>query len=195
MNRTTARGNRLGLILTGLLLLVLGGLALARGLRAFPQNWAPAGEPLVNGPVLTFFLVNSPWIWWAIAAVALIVALLGLRWLAVQGRGDSLGTLDVERGPDGNTSVSSGAVTHALSEDLAASPVIDDARATLAGTRQHPKVRLRVVADERVPMHVLLGELGGSAIPRMRDALGIDELTTVAKIGFTQTASSKRRVS
>lgn len=193
MNRTRRRGNRLGLGLVGLLLTVLGGLALARGLRAMPQNWAPANEPLVNGPVREVFFRFTPWIWWLVALAAVVVALLGLRWLAVQGRRSLLRSLRVDGGPGGVTEVSAGGVADAMAADVAASPAVISASAALTGTEKHPEVRLRLVADEESTMNAIREHLAGVAIPHMRTALDTDHVPAIAKVTL-RTAPEEPRV-
>lgn len=114
--------NRTGLIVVGVILMVLGGLVLARGLGAFSQSWAPAGEPLVNGPVQDTFFRFGPWLWWLIAIAAVVLALVGLRWLAAQGRRPALSKLRLEAGPGGETEVSAGGVAGAMAADVAGAP-------------------------------------------------------------------------
>ena len=180
-----AKANRLGLVLVGLTLTAVGGACLAAGLGLLPRSWVWPTEPLVNAPVVGFFERSADWVWWLIAAKAAITAVLGLRWLFLQRR-DSLGGFEVERGPDGATTVSSGALTGVLDSDLNASALIERARTSLAGTSAHPRIRVRITVDERVPISTLIAELGEWTIPRMRHALGGTELTTVVQVGFTQ---------
>ncbi|MFF5208793.1 alkaline shock response membrane anchor protein AmaP [Streptosporangium sp. NPDC000396] len=194
MERKTARGNRLGLLLTGLLLMTLGGLALARGARAFPQRWAPAEEPLVNGPVLDTFTRYGPWLWWALAAAGIVLALLGLRWLLVQGRRDRLGNICLEGGPGGVTNIHSGGVADAVAADISSHPAVLGASAAMVGTSARPAVRLRVVADENAPMSAICEQLGGVAIPHMRQALETESVPAVAQISLEAPSYSRRAV-
>ncbi|GAA2363560.1 alkaline shock response membrane anchor protein AmaP [Nonomuraea africana] len=190
----TGRANRLGLAILGLVCLVAGGLVLARGLRAFPQNWAPADEPLVNGPVQEFFTRFSPWVWWALAALAVILALIGLRWLVAQSRHETMGEVRVEGGPEGQTTVTSAAVAKAAAAELTAVPSVTSATATLAGDHDHPKVRLRLAADDRMPMSALRQELSTVTVPHMKLALGADRLPVIAKVSLERAAPPRRAV-
>ncbi|MFD9942552.1 hypothetical protein ACFWYW_33755 [Nonomuraea sp. NPDC059023] len=182
MNRTTRRGNRLGLALVGLLLAVLGGAAVARSLALMPQNWAPAAEPLVNGPVREFFAFS--WAWWLLALGGIVLVVLGLRWLAVQARRSRLSSLRLDSGPDGVTEISASGVTEAVAAEAAESPAVLSASADLAGSPRRPEVRLRLVADERAPIDEIKEHLAGVAIPHMRQALETDQLPAVARVSL-----------
>ncbi|MET9339534.1 hypothetical protein [Nonomuraea sp. NPDC003804] len=191
---TTGRGNRTGLAVLGLLFVVGGGLALARGLRVLPQDWAPAAEPLVGRPVIDFFARYSPWIWWALAVLAVIVALVGMRWLVAQGRTDTLGEIRVDSGTEGETTVAAQAVAKAASTELCALPSVQAARATLAGDRDRPRLRLRVTADDRVPISVLRHQLATVTVPHVMQALATDLLPAVARVDLERPAPPKRVV-
>ncbi|MFI6499154.1 alkaline shock response membrane anchor protein AmaP [Nonomuraea typhae] len=180
MNAATRRGNRLGLALVGLLLTVLGGAAVARSLGLLPQTWAPAAEPLVNGPVIAFF--SRPWAWWALAAGAVVLAVLALRWLFVQGRRATLSSLLLESGPGGVTEISANGVAEAVTAEIAAGPAVLSATAGLTGSPHAPEVRLSLVAGEGARIGEIKEHLAGVAIPHMRDALETDRLPAVARV-------------
>ncbi|MEV0312199.1 hypothetical protein ACGFJC_34630 [Nonomuraea fuscirosea] len=194
MNRKTGRGNRLGLALVGLVLAVLGGSALARGLGAFSRDWAAADTPVVDGNVVGFFARNSPWIWWLVALAGLVVAVLGLRWLVVQGRREARGRLRVEGGPSGVTEVSPGGMERAVAADVATSPAVLSADANVRCPRGHPEVRLRLVADESAPMGELAEHLTTVALPHMRDALDRDQVPALARVSLEPSPSPHRIV-
>ncbi|MEV7012733.1 hypothetical protein [Streptosporangium sp. NPDC051022] len=192
MNRKTARGNRLGLLIMGLLLILLGGYTLVRGAYALPQHLAPAGEPLVNDPVRAAFARYDPWLWWVIAAAAIVLALFGLRWLMVQGRRDRLGDFRLESGSAGVTDVDTTTVANAMADEIGAHPAVLSASASMTGSRAHPAVRLRVVADESAPMSVIREQLGDRAIPHMRQALDLENMPAVAKVSLEEASPSRR---
>ncbi|SEM72381.1 hypothetical protein [Nonomuraea pusilla] len=192
MSDRTGRGNRWGLAVVGLVLAVLGGLTLARGLGGFSAR--AAGTPVVDAGVRSWFAANSPWIWWAVTAVALVVALLGLRWLFAQGRGEALGSYRIERGAAGVTDLSASGMAEAVAADVARSPAVLSADAGLAGRSGRPEVRLRVVADERWPMSELSEHLSRVALPHMRDALEADRVPAVARVSLEPSPAPQRVV-
>ncbi|MEV8633450.1 hypothetical protein AB0395_17490 [Streptosporangium sp. NPDC051023] len=192
MDRKTGRGNRLGLLIMGLLLTLLGGYTLARGAHALPQTMAPGGEPLVNDPVRAVFARYDPWLWWVIAAAAIVLALFGLRWLLVQGRRDRLGDFRLESGSGGITDVRTSTVANAIADEVGSHPAILSASASMIGTKEHPAVRLRVVADEKAPMSAVREQLSGYAIPHMRQTLERDHVPAIARVSLEGPSHSRR---
>lgn len=180
MNRRTARGNRLGLTIVGLAL-VLGGLAaLLRGLDVMPRLLGAADVPVTDQR--TRDVAAQPWFWPVLAAVLLLIALLALRWLAVQTRSDGIRTVHVE--PDsrrGQTRLPARAVAGAVEDDLAASPYLRRAQASLTGSSTHPRLYLSATMDRTAePAPVL--ERVREAIDRIRRAL--DEPRLPATVQF-----------
>ncbi|SNS77921.1 hypothetical protein SAMN05216276_101611 [Streptosporangium subroseum] len=184
MDRKTARGNRLGLLIIGLLLIILSGLVIARGARLFPQSFAPARAPLITDSVRSAFLRDYPMLWWVVAGAAIVLALLGLRWLLVQGRSQRLGGIRLQRGPAGVTEVNTGHVADAMATEVSSQPGVLGATAALVGTNARPAVQLRMAVAETVPMNAIREQLGGSALPHMRQALETDRVPTVAQVSL-----------
>jgi len=84
-SRRTGRGNRYGLFLIGLVLLLGGGLALARSLGAFNHpvpllGAASASSPLLSQPE-TDYVHGAAWFWPVLGVAAALLALICLRWL------------------------------------------------------------------------------------------------------------------
>ncbi|MGP3934895.1 hypothetical protein [Nonomuraea sp. KM88] len=190
MSGSIGRVNRWGLALVGLVLTVLGGLALARGLGAF----GTAGTPIVDGGARGFFARTSPWIWWVVALVALAVALLALWWLLAQARGEPHGPLRVESGPTGVTEVAPGGMAQAVADDVVSGPSVLSARADLVDARGSPSVRLRVVADESAPLYELSRHLSTVVLRHVRDALERDQVPAIARVSLEPSPSPHRVV-
>ncbi|MEU4538807.1 hypothetical protein AB0G15_28555 [Streptosporangium sp. NPDC023825] len=194
MDDKTARGNRLGLLLVGLTLIILSALAIARGAGAFPQAVAPARSPLVDGSVRQPFATYNPWLWWVIAAAGIVLALFGLRWLLAQGRRNRLGGMRLESGPAGVTEVDTGSVTDAAAAEAGTHPAIINATADMIGTNAHPAVRMKVVVAEDAPMSAVREQLGGVVIPHMRQALETERMPAVARVSLEDAPRRPRTV-
>ncbi|WP_440069077.1 hypothetical protein [Streptosporangium sp. OZ121] len=194
MDDKTARGNRLGLLIVGLTLMILSALAIARGAGAFPQAVAPAGSPLVDGSVRQPFATYDPWLWWVIAAAGIVLALFGLRWLLAQGRRGRLGGMRLEGGPAGVTEVDTGSVTDAAAAEAGTHPAIINATADMVGTNAHPAVRMKVVVAEDAPMSAVREQLGGVVIPHMRQALETERMPAVARVSLEDAPRRPRTV-
>jgi hypothetical protein len=191
LERKTARGNRFGLTLCGLILLALGGLTLAQALGAF--GGLASREPILGAEEVGFFARN-PWMWWVLAALGVIAAALGLRWLLAQARKDSLSGLRLSEDETGITEVESSGLTRALESDLTAHPAVLRAQAALTGTEAEPGIRLRLTADEAGPLDPVRDHLTTQAIPRMRRALEVDRLPTLVKLKVAEPGDQPRRV-
>jgi hypothetical protein len=181
MIRRTGLGNRIALLVIGLLLLLGGAAALLRGLNVWPGVLG-AHDSLIIDKTTRHWVSYQPWFWPTVAAVSVLVFLLALRWLAAQGQTRALRRITLE--PDarrGTTSLPARAVTGALENDLAASPHIRHVTAALAGTSTSPKLALSVTLTAEAEPAEAVGRIG-EAVHRMRDALENDDLNATIRI-------------
>lgn len=163
--------NRTGLTLIGLLLAAAGvsGLLLSTGVF---------GPDLVSSPVLPDlvrrFAADTPWFWWAAAAVCLLLALLGARWLLAQLRTDRSGQMDLTTDPtDGLTHLHAGALTAAVEDDTATIRGVTGASAHLV---DHRGQRLQLVVDvaDYADITDVRAGLEEQVVPHLRQALDTD---------------------
>ena len=186
MTRHTAHVSRTGLVLVGLILLLGGGAALARGLRAVP---AVLGSS--HAPVLTHAQAQYPaehgWVWWAVAAAAAVIALLALWWLAAQTSTKTVRRLPLE--PDrihGTTVLRADAAAGAITDELESYPGIRTAAAALRGSTAAPGLRLSVTAENRADPALSRTRIETEALPHLRTALELDTIPTVLRIQFSR---------
>ncbi|SDJ64645.1 hypothetical protein SAMN05421874_102547 [Nonomuraea maritima] len=194
MNRKPGRGNRWGLAVVGLVLAILGGSALARGLGAFPQNWAPSRTTIVDANVTGFVARTSPWIWWLVALAGLILVAVGLRWLIAQWHREGRRTLCLHDTPTGVTDVSAKGMARAVADDAETGRSVLRADARLLGSRADPEVRLRMTADESAPLGDLTRHLTRVVLPNVRDALDRDHVRAVARVSLEPPSPPQRVV-
>ena len=90
----TARGNRLGLALTGLVLLIGGGYLITRSLGGFGSRQAQ--DPIYSTGTAGWIHDQRPWFWVVLTALAVILAALLIRWLLAQLRTDSLNRIALD---------------------------------------------------------------------------------------------------
>lgn len=173
-SRATARTNRTGIALTGLLLLVAGSAAIAAALGAFGTR--VADEPVITSGT-TRFVERSTWFWPVVALVAVVLALLGLRWLAVQLRSSRLARLDLEPDRrDGETVLHTAALTAALTDEIESYRGVAGSRADLLGDSASPRLALRVDLDGRADPGEVRRRIETQALAHARAALGHDVL-------------------
>lgn len=177
----TGRGNRYGLFLTGLVLLIGGGLALARSLGAFNHpvpllGPASAGSPLLSQPE-TDYVHGASWLWPVVGVAAALLTLVCLRWLLTQLRTDRVGTLQLE--PDrthGGTRISSGVITAAVQDEVGSYRGVHQVRARLTNNPAEPELHLTISAERHTDLRRLRTRIHDEAIPHVRGALELDRL-------------------
>ncbi|GAA2004062.1 hypothetical protein GCM10009799_34070 [Nocardiopsis rhodophaea] len=179
--RRSARGNRWGLALLGVLLLGGGTAALAAGLGLFGGRVAEAeiaGTPeLIGRP--------GAWLPWAAAALLVLVALLALRWLLVQLRTDTVGRIVLGDGDArGRTELSSKAARTALERQVLDIPGVRRAHAAATESAQRPHLRLDVTVDEDADVANVWRRVRAEALRDMRTALELDRLPTVVRLSM-----------
>lgn len=182
--RRTARGNRLGLGLLGLVLLVAGGAVVIRSTGLFGGLLGPAGEPVYSDATAGWVHDQRPWLWLTIAAVGVLVALLALRWLLVQLRSDRLSRLMVDSEhadapASGRADVPAGLVTTAVGQEVDAYRGVQKIRVALTGRPDQPELRLTVTADPDADLSRLRRRITGDALAHARAALDTERLTTL----------------
>ena len=116
------------------------------------------------------------WVWWAIAAVALLVAWIGLRWLLAQLQTDRVTRMDLTSDArDGLTVVHAGAIADAVQAQAARVPGVARASASLHGPAPH---RLHLVVDltDRADLAAVRDALQTGVVNDARTALGQPQL-------------------
>ena len=178
MYRRTTRTNRVALLLLGAISIALGvGLVLLQqgifGARAAATKIYPSG--------VQDFLAGHRWVYWAIAVLAAVVALSGLRWLVAQLRSDRLSRLavDSERAAGsgaGVTKLVATAVTGAIADDVRSIPGVRRASVSLAGRTDSPELWLRVTVAGDADTGAVRAALFGNVLADARSALENQEL-------------------
>ncbi|MFB9835877.1 alkaline shock response membrane anchor protein AmaP [Actinoallomurus acaciae] len=175
------RANRLGLALTGLILLLGGLTAAVRGAAFVPHHLGAAHVPVI-GRFVRAFADAHLWFWIALAALAVAIGILALSWLGAQGRRPVLRTIRLE--PDtryGATTLSARAVADALEDDLSADPYVRRATAGLTGSRSRPHLLLNVTVDPDADPAAARSSIH-EAVERARHALEHDDQPATVRI-------------
>lgn len=181
MPQRTARGNRTGLAITGLILLLAGAIGLARGLNLRPDLFGTAYTPITDRATRAF-TDGHLWFWIPLAAAVTVIGLLALRWLAFQVRTGTVRIIRLESDlRQGTTTLPARALTSALQNDLADSPYMRHTTATLAGSPAHPRLSLTVTlepdADPTAAKHRIHQDL-----QRLRQAMQTQHLPAVVQV-------------
>ncbi|KZX20218.1 hypothetical protein [Rathayibacter tanaceti] len=153
MTTTNRFLNRLLLFVVGLVLLVAGGAVAAGSLLPQIQESVSAAAQDAVDPTGEALSGGAPWILWGIAAAAIVLILLLVRFIVRQGRGRTGTLIRVGSGEGagtptgGSVSIDAAVAEQVLEEALAHDPAIVAVDVTAFDIR-HQKV-LRVTAHTR----------------------------------------------
>ena len=186
MTRHTAHVSRTGLVIVGLILLLGGGVVLARGLNVSSPILGSSHAPLATRSQIQYPAQHG-WVWPAAAAAAAVVALLALWWMAAQTSTKTVRRLPVE--PDrihGTTVLRADAATSAITDELESYPSIRSAGAALHGSPLAPGLQLSVTAENRADPATSRARIETEALPHLRAALELNTIPTVLRIRFSR---------
>ena len=194
MRRHAARGNRTGLGLLGLGLLLAGAALATVSLGLFGHD--NAAQPIYP-PQAQRYIHQHSWIWSVVAAAAIIIGLLCLRWLFVQPRRDTLRQvrIDSDRTNEpgaGRTLVLSAAVANIAEDELAPQSGVRRVSAALSGSPDQPEIWITLVADPVANLAHLRDHLSEKSLPSIRSALGQPQLTAYLSITVKSRRSQSR---
>ena len=193
MRRTAAAANRTGLIILGLIALLIGlaVLAIAFGLTAPIAPGLEAGADL--GPVAS--VLALPYSALIAVVVALILAIIGLRWLSVQvPRKDFAKPFRMQADArTGLTTVNAEVIAEAVAADLEATDGVSDAQVILRGTARSPELLIHVDADERADIDAVIADVAERAAGNASMALGAPLSAVALEIGIARTRSRRQR--
>lgn len=180
-----ARLNRVLLTLTGLVLLTWGAFVLATGfgvLHLLPQD-AVLIRPGLRWPT---------WAGYAAAAVAIVVGLLVLRWLAAQAlRRPKTRTWCLTDEPErGITQLHADTAVDPLITDIETYPGVRSAAAWLSGHPSDPALHLMIRTAHDTDLDALRTRIASHALPRLAHALELNELATTVR--FDPTGATTR---
>ena len=186
-----ARLNRTVLALLGLFCLAAGGVVLLAGTGLLGGVLpVPADVPLLPPG-----LVIPGWGPSAIAAVAVVIGLLALRWLIAQMiRWPASSNWQLS--PDtttGTTHINSDAAVRPLADEIEDYPGVRSATASLTGPHQHPHLYLRVSADDHADISELRRHIGADAIPRLTQALNLPALPADMVLRLVHASGARTR--
>jgi len=167
--------HRLGLALTGGVLLCAGVVALVGGLGVFG---APPAPPYRSA-------TEAEWFWPSVAGIGAALVIAGLIGLIAQLRSTLARWLALGRvAPRMAVSVS----TTNLVDEISGLPGVQGVRVRLTGTRLRPRLVVTVTCDPHTDLGLLHEEIADGAIPRSRVALGRSELRTVIRFRVAEPA-------
>lgn len=193
MRRTAAGANRTGLIIVGLLALLIGLAVLAIGL-GFAASVLPGWEPGADLGLATSVLA-LPYSALVAIIVAVVLAVIGLRWLSVQiPRKDFAKPFRMQADArTGLTTVTAEVIAEAVAEDLESTDGVSDAQVILRGTARSPELLIHIDADERADIDAVIAEATDRVAGNAAQALGAPLSAVALEVGIARTRSRRQR--
>ena len=193
MHRRTTRLNRIVFVLLGVVLLAAGGFLLARHF-----DWSdrlPSAERIYSSSEARW-LHDNTWVWYVVAAAAVIVGLLALRWLLVQPRIDRVRRLrpDADLEQHGRTAMASSVLTDAVEDDIDALPGVARSRVIVTGATDAPELVVRVAAKQAADLAEMHRRVVTEAVASARIALDDETVPVQVHLVVNGRRTAKRAV-
>ncbi|MEU3647146.1 alkaline shock response membrane anchor protein AmaP [Lentzea sp. NPDC034063] len=176
--------NRFLLGLLGLVLALAGASALAVHYGFVPQ--VDRFAALIPGTALP-----PTWVLWVIAAAAVVVALLCLRWLTAQIPRRKVASW---RWADeaGATRITTATATAPFAEEITAYPGVRKVEAALTGPHTAPRLALVVRAHGDADLRGIRRRIDDEGLPRLREALATPDLHATVEFRMSPTKVDAR---
>ncbi|MFF2551123.1 alkaline shock response membrane anchor protein AmaP [Nocardia sp. NPDC058058] len=182
-----ARLNRAVLALAGLLLLAVGGYAIAANRGGI--GWIDADGALVPG-------TGAPpdWVLLVIVLCAVALGVLCLRWLLAQVfRLPRAVEWELSHGNSaGATLLASSVAADAIAADIERYSEVREVSAVLSGPGSAPDLHLIVTAEPGADLTALRRRIFGEAVPRLRQALEVEIIPVSMELRFAEKPARTR---
>jgi hypothetical protein len=176
----SAAGDRWLLVLIGLVLLLAGVGVTLLSYGVF--GTARAGRSLLD-PIMVERVAAEPVLWRVIAiAGGIVLAVLGLVWVARSVRPEPRPGVVVDGGPDTTILVSSGAVADAVAAQAGTLPGVGRARARMVGSTAAPAQRVTLWLADDADVRTVLRRLDEEVLATARSALDLPALPVAVRL-------------
>ena len=176
----SATGDRWLLVLIGLVLLAVGVGVTLLYYGVFGSS--RAARPLLD-PIIVVTVATDPVLWRVIAiAGGIVLALLGLIWVARSVRPEPRPDVVLDGGPNTTIVVSSGAVAEAVATQAATLPSVARARARTVGSTAAPALRVTLWLTDDADVRAVLHRLDEEVLATVCSALGLSALPMAVRL-------------
>ncbi|PRZ43699.1 hypothetical protein CLV47_102390 [Antricoccus suffuscus] len=159
------RINRVFLILIGIVLVVIGVLALLQSGSVFGS--ARAKSPVVSDPTAHWYGANGTWFWPTAGAVMLVIAGLCVWWVSAQIRTQGSTRIELDRGHDGTVTASAAALADCVEADTIAQPGIARARAKLSSVGEITRLHLTLWVESPYDIADAVARVTNTVLPHL----------------------------
>ncbi|CAM5559078.1 Alkaline shock response membrane anchor protein AmaP OS=Streptomyces alboniger OX=132473 GN=amaP PE=4 SV=1 [Streptomyces alboniger] len=176
--------NRVLLALAGLVLLVLGGSALAVGLGAPPPSWwihDGRHDVLLAAGDRTRWR-DAGWFWPVVIGLLALLVLLALWWLSAQLRRRRLPEVLVETGDGEGARLRGRAMEDVLAGEAETQDGVERARVVLTGRRGAPRARTELTLAAHATPADALHRFAAEALAHARESAGLASLPATVRL-------------
>jgi hypothetical protein len=169
------RGNRVALIVFGLLAFAAGAAGMTASVGGFGQAFSH--RSLFDNRV-SDYIGHHGWVWYAAAGLCLIIILAALLWIVtLLISTDRADDIPIPVGVhEGTTILLPAALTDALTREIGAYHGVDAVRGRIIGDADDPEIALAVTASQTADLHALHQRIETEALAHARQALGKADL-------------------
>jgi hypothetical protein len=176
----SAAGDRWLVALIGLVLLAVGVGVTLLSYGVF--GTARAGRSLLD-PIMVDVVAAEPVLWRVIAiAGGIVLAVLGLAWVARAVRPEPRPDVVLDGGPDTTILVSSGAAADAVAAQAGTLAGVGRARARLVGSTAAPALRVTLWLTDDADVRAVLRRLDEEVLATVRSALDLPALPVAVRL-------------
>ena len=173
-------GDRWLVVLIGLVLLAVGVGVTLLSYGVFGTT--RASRPLLD-PIIVDTVATEPVLWRAIAiAGGIVLAVLGLAWVARAVRPEPRPDVVLDGGPDTTILVTSGAAADAVAAQAGTLPGVGRARARLVGSTAAPALRITLWLTDHADVRAVLQRLDEQVLTTARSALDLTALPVAVRL-------------
>jgi hypothetical protein len=164
------RTNRVALTLFGLLVLAVGGAAMAASTGVYGAAYS---RQTLLANQASSYIGQHAWIWYAVAGACLLLALACLRWLlALITSTDRTGDIVLPGQTDqGSTLIQPAALTDAVTTEISGYRGVQAARGRVIGDSRDPEIVLTVTTAPSADLPALRDRIETEALTHVRQAL------------------------
>lgn len=187
------RTNRFALLLLSVLLIAAGGFG---GAAAFGlMGTSTEKRTLTDNPVWRYVGQHGDWVWAAAALLALLIALLAMRWLfTLLASTDRIGEIRIAGAADGGrTRLTGSALTDAVSTEIGTYRGVSTAKAYLVGDSGAPELVVSTVLHDDADFAAVRRRIETGALTHARAAIGDPSMPITLNLNVTTQRSARVR--
>jgi hypothetical protein len=181
------RTNRVALALFGLLILIIGAAGMTASVGVFHHGFS---HRLLLANRVSAYIGHHSWVWYAAAAICLLIILAALRWIvALLISTDRAGDIPIPVATrEGTTILRPTAVTGALTREIGAYHGVQSVHGRIIGDGHDPEIVLAVTAEQDVDLRELHQRIESEALAHARQALSKADLPIHLDLAVSRTA-------